>query len=109
LYSVTNKNKKQVRYVQTIPEMNIELMGRGLKDAKLLVFRGEALHFRDFSGEELARLVQELSGLEEQLIIVEKRGLNLSALLAQAGEKGLPVYHVVLAGKEHWFYTPAQV
>jgi DNA gyrase subunit B len=107
LYSVTHK--KQVRYVQTIPEMQRELMERGLKDAKLSVFRGEGTHFRDFAGDELTRLVAQLGELEEQLQIVERRGLNLSALLDGADDKGLPLFHVVLAGKEHWFRTAQEV
>jgi DNA gyrase subunit B len=107
LYSVTHK--KQVRYVQTAGEMHSELMQRGLAGAKLSVFRGEGAHYRDFSGDELARLVAQLGELEEQLQIVERRGLNLSVLLAGANGKGLPLFHVVLAGKEHWFHTAQEV
>src|SRR5262249_36522284 len=55
------------------------------------------------------RLVGLLGELEEQLQIVERRGVNLSALLAGANGKGLPLFHVVLAGKEHWFHTMQEV
>jgi DNA gyrase subunit B len=107
LYKVTQK--KQIRYVQTIPEMQRELIERGLKDAKLSVYRGEGTHFRDFVGDELARLVKQLGELEEMLQIVERRGLNLTRLLKEANGKGLPVFHAVLAGKEHWFHSSEEV
>src|SRR5205085_9469718 len=41
LYKVTQK--KQSRYVQTIPEMQQELMQRGLKEARLTVYRPNAV------------------------------------------------------------------
>jgi len=107
LFSVTHK--KQVRYIRNIEEMNRELMDRGLKDTKLVLFRGEAVPARDFEGTDIGRLVTILGELESMLQIVERRGLNLNTLLAGAGEKGLPTHHVVLAGKEHWFRTADEV
>ena len=41
LYKVTQK--KQVRYVQTLPEMVRELVERGQKDTKLLLYRPDAV------------------------------------------------------------------
>lgn len=108
LYCVTY-NKKQVRYVQTMAEMQKELMERGLKDARLSIFRGDGQHVRDFAGDELGRLVQLVGDLDEHLQIVERRGLNVNSLLAAAGEKGLPMFHAALAGKEYWFHTAAEV
>jgi DNA gyrase subunit B len=111
LYKVTQK--KQVRYVQTMPEMQKELMERGLKDAKLIIHRPEAKPpgtARTVEGSELPSLVQVLGELEDLLQIVERRGLNLTAFLTSAGEKGgLPVFHVVLAGKEYWFHSSPEV
>jgi DNA gyrase subunit B len=106
LFKVTDK-KKNVRYVQSIPEMTRELIARGHKEAKLLVQRDDGE--KAFEGEALTKLVQVLGELEEMLQIVERRGLNLKALLGKITAEGMPLYHVVLAGKEHWFHTPAQV
>jgi DNA gyrase subunit B len=110
LYKVTQK--KQARYVQTIPEMQKELIERGLTEARLTVQRPDAVppvEPRTFSGESLAKVVQVLGELEVLLQILERRGLNMTNYLKQADGGGLPLYHVVLAGKEHWFHTPAQV
>jgi DNA gyrase subunit B len=106
LYKVTDK-KKKVRYVQTIPEMSHELIDRGLKETTLTVQPASGPNV--FEGESLAKVVQVLGELEDLLQIVERRGLNLTALLIRAGTAKLPVFHVVLAGKEHWFHTQAEV
>src|SRR5262249_11477062 len=91
LYKVTQK--KQVRYVQTMPDMRRELMDRGLKDARLNHYRPDGTLARAFEGDELVRLVNVVGELEDLLQIVERRGLNLNAMLADAGDKGLPVFH----------------
>jgi DNA gyrase subunit B len=112
LYKVSQK-KKDPRYVQTIPEMQKELIERGLKDARLTVQRPEAtpaVEPRAFKDEALVKVVQVVGELEELLQIVERRGLNMSTYLSRAGATGgLPLFHVVLAGKESWFHTAAQV
>src|SRR5262249_13933068 len=81
LYAVTHK--KSVRYVQTIAEMQKELIDRGLKEAMLTVKREDAP--KTFAGESLAKVVQVLGELEDSLQIVERRGLNLTDLLVKAG------------------------
>jgi DNA gyrase subunit B len=108
LYCVTYQ-KKQVRYVHTVAEMHRELMERGLKDAKLLVYRNEGEVRREFVGEELRGLVELVGDLDNHLQIVERRGLNVNSLLASAGDRGLPMFHVALAGKEYWFHTATEV
>jgi DNA gyrase subunit B len=107
LYSVTQK--KSIRYVQTVEEMQKELMQRGLSDTKLAVQKPGAPATRVLEGPDLERLVQVLGDLEGRLQILERRGLSLSAFLGKATERGLPHFHVILAGKEHWFYTQAEV
>jgi DNA gyrase subunit B len=110
LYKVTQK--KSVRYVQTAAEMQKELMDRGLKEAKLVVHRPDAdgsAQPRSLEGADLGRLVQVVGELEDLLQIVERRGLNLAAYLRRAGDAGLPIFHVVLAGNEYWFHTAAEV
>lgn len=104
LFKVTQR--KQVRFVQKAEDMTRELMERGLEGTKLTI-AGEVP--TDFAGERLAKLVQVLSELEESLVILERRGLNLSTFLAKAGERGLPIYRVLMGGNEHWFHSSSEV
>jgi DNA gyrase subunit B len=109
LYKVTQR--KQVRYVQTQEDMNSDLMGRGLNGTRLTVLQqtGDQAATVIIEGDRLAKLVPVLSELEEALVILERRGLNLASFLARGGPNGLPVYRVLLAAKEHWFHTAAEV
>ncbi len=103
LYKITQR--KNIRYVQTNELMNRELMDRGLKGSKLLLAQsGQA-----FEGDPLRHLVETLTSLENQLQILERRGLSLSVLLQHADGKVLPQYRVFVAGQEHWFRTAAEV
>ncbi len=106
LYKVTQR--KQVRYVQTLEEMNQELMNRGLAGTRLKVEDG-GTPSATLEGDRLARLVQVLGELEESLVILERRGLNLASFLAREGPRGLPSFRVLLPGQEHWFHTSAEV
>jgi DNA gyrase subunit B len=102
LYAVTQK--KQLRYVQTAEEMSRELLTRGLQDTKLTLLptpeRPEAVVLE---GERLTQLVKVLSDLEDPMIILERRSITLSSMLARAKEGLLPMYRALLGGKEHWF------
>jgi len=106
--------KKNIRYVQTAEEMNRELMQRGLDGTKLAVGpRPGAVapgpEPATFEGEKLAHLMQVLSELEECLVILERRGLNLTTFLARASAAGLPVFRVQLGSHEHWFTSATEV
>ena len=105
LYAVTQK--KNVRFVRTAEEMNKELMDRGLHGTKLNIHADDAHGRRPVSleGEQLARLVQALTELQDPLTILERRGLSVAELLAQAKDGALPQYRVQLGGKEHWLHT----
>jgi DNA gyrase subunit B len=117
LFKVTHK--KSIRYVQSMEEMNRELMDRGLSGTKFAVkalspdsgagTAAPAAADAVFDGERLARLVQVLSEIEHALVILERRGLSLAEFLTRAGPAGLPTYRVYLGGREHWFQTPAEV
>src|SRR5216684_1319886 len=106
LYKVAQK--KNIRYVQTLGEMNHELMDRGLDGTRLTVESpkseqsGAAVNFES---ERLAKLLEVLGELEESLEILERRGLNLTAFLARAGAGGLPAYRVQIGGHDNWFFT----
>ncbi|MGE3803680.1 MAG: DNA gyrase subunit B [Gemmataceae bacterium] len=115
--------KKESRYVQSIDEMNRELVERGLKGTKLTVLAqepddtpGERFPFlrkraqEVFEGERLHQLMQALAELDEKgLTILERRGLSLAGYLQEASKGNLRTHRVLLAGKEHWFRSAAEV
>ncbi len=113
LYKVAEK--KNIRFIQTIEEMNSRLMNRGLDGTRLQIIpvldevSGEQGELRVLEGETLANLTQVLSELEDPLLILERRGVNLNTFLRLAGDKGLPIFRVLLAGSEFWFHTRQEI
>jgi DNA gyrase subunit B len=118
LFKVTQK--KNIRYVQTLEEMSGELMSRGLQGTRLRVLgppgatppAGDNKQNNSevsWEGESLARLTKVLEELEESLLILERRGLSVATFLKRMGAGRLPVYRVLLGGREHWFATSAEV
>jgi DNA gyrase subunit B len=105
LYKVTQK--KAVRFVQTMPEMSHELNERGLDGTSLSVLTGPQPHQID--GKPLASLMEVLDKLEAALQILERRGIVFSSFIAHATEQGLPIWHVKVGGREHWFHTDEEV
>jgi DNA gyrase subunit B len=107
LYKVSQK--KQIRYVQTIEEMNAELLNRGLAGTRLDLLQAERPEeaAASYEGERLERLLRVLGDVEEPLQILERRGLSLPAFLRRVGPAGLPIYRVLAGGQEHWFPTSA--
>jgi DNA gyrase subunit B len=105
LYAVTQK--KTVRFVRTTEEINKELLNRGLHGTKLQIVADEA-HGRPaatLDGDQLTKLVQALTEMQDPLLILERRGLSISDLLTHAKDGLLPLYRVQLGGKEHWLHT----
>jgi DNA gyrase subunit B len=94
------RQKKETYYVQTEEEMKAQLLDSGLKDA---VF--EAGDGRTISGANMERLCRTLAALEEPLLALERRGINLRAFVARQDPVTgrLPMYHVYLGRQEHWF------
>jgi DNA gyrase subunit B len=96
------RHKKETYYVQTEEEMKAQLLSAGLKDA---VF--EPGDGRTIAGAEMDRLCRTLAALEEPLLALERRGVNLRAFAARQDPATgrLPMYHVYLGRQEHWFAT----
>jgi DNA gyrase subunit B len=105
LFAVTQK--KTVRFVRTAEEMHKELMERGLHGTKLNIQADEAKgrQVAVLEGERLGKLVQALAEVQDPLVILERRGLSIADLLAQAKDGALPLYRVKLGGREHWLHT----
>ncbi len=109
LYKVTHR--KSVRYVQSMEEMNRDLMERGRAGTRFTVLpapaEGSAVPPAPvvLEGERLAKLVAVLSELAEPLRILERRGLTLASFFKEETPEGLPLFRLRLRGKDHWFGT----
>lgn len=116
LYRVIAKSKRnqKPRYVQTDAEMNRELLDLGLDGATLVLHPRESLvhgatrdlsPHREVTGEQLARLADTLSQIEEPLEALERRGISLRRLaIDHATPDGLlPRFRAFHGGQENWF------
>jgi DNA gyrase subunit B len=105
LYRV--QQKKKTRYVQTHEEMMQELLALGMAGTSLRANEGEQV----IDGSRFSRLVDLISGMEEPLEALERRGISLRFLEANhITEAGLlPRYRVFLGNDEHWFADKKQV
>jgi DNA gyrase subunit B len=94
------RSKKQVYYVQTEEEMKNQLLDQGLGEGVFLPGGG-----REIAGDEMQKLCRTLSGLEDALVALEKRGISLRDHAARRDEKTgkLPMYHVYYGLEERWF------
>ena len=104
LYRVIQR--KQTRYVQTAEEMTKELIELGLA--------GTSLRFKDgtiMEGESLRIIITQLTEIEEPLITLERRGIDLRLMAAKhLTAKGLlPKYRVFLGREQHWFAERAEL
>jgi len=94
------RSKKTVYYVQTEEEMKNQLLDQGLGEGVFLP--GDD---REIAGEEMQKLCRTLSGLEDALVALEKRGISLRdhAGRRDATTGKLPMYHVYYGVEERWF------
>ena len=94
------RSKKHVYYVQTEEEMKNQLLDQGLGEGVFLPGDG-----REISGDAMQKLCRTLSGLEDALLALEKRGISLRdhAARRDAATGKLPMYHVYYGVEEHWF------
>jgi DNA gyrase subunit B len=104
LYRVIQR--KQTRYVQTAEEMTRELIELGLA--------GTSLRFKDgtvMEGESLRIIITQLTEIEEPLITLERRGIDLRYLAAKhLTAKGLlPKFRIFLGRDQHWFAERADL
>lgn len=100
------RQKKETYYVQTEEEMKERLLSQGLGECSLETDGGRAVE-----GDEMERLCRVLADLEEPLIALERRGVNLKAHASRGDDAtgALPVYHVFAGGVDRWFAVRAEV
>ena len=100
------RSKKTVYYVQTEEEMKNQLLDQGLGEGVFLPGDG-----REVAGDEMQKLCRTLSGLEDALVALEKRGVSLRdhAHRRDAATGKLPMYHVYYGVEEQWFTSRDQL
>ncbi|HEV2295807.1 MAG TPA: DNA topoisomerase (ATP-hydrolyzing) subunit B [Tepidisphaeraceae bacterium] len=108
LYKVTRK--KKVEYVinervyrQTLTDLGLENTYLQIRDADT------GAESRRLVGEEVRRVVELLSKLEELVTVVRRRGIDFADFLALRDEAGrMPLYRVVVEGEEKFFHSVDQ-
>jgi DNA gyrase subunit B len=100
------KSKKNVQYVQSEEEMKTQLLELGQKDAVFDDNNGRLVE-----GEAMKTLCRTVAALDEALIALERRGISVRDHAARLdSESGkLPIYHVFVGRKDHWFSTRKQL
>ncbi len=100
------KNKKDVYYIQTEEAMKEQLLSRGLGDAVFDPGNGELIQ-----SEAMQRLCTTLANMEDALLALERRGVNLKVHAERINfETGkLPVFHVFLGHQDHWFTSRSEM
>ncbi|MFP6586219.1 MAG: DNA gyrase subunit B [Pirellulaceae bacterium] len=94
------KQGKNIYYIQSEEEMKNQLLEKGLADAVFITENGDEL-----KGEKMSSLCRTLSGMEEALLALERRGINLKIhAQRQNPETGkLPMFHVFEGTDDYWF------
>ncbi len=105
------EHKKSIRYVQSLEEMARELLDRGIAGSKLSVTAADTAKGTPqvFEGERLKALMLVLDELEAGMAILERRGLNVAAILGRIKDGKVPTFRFLLGKQEHWFFTSQEV
>jgi DNA gyrase subunit B len=107
LFKVTQK--KEARFVQTREEMMRELFARGMKDTKFELFAESGRPAKIIEGAQFATLIPTLDEIENSVQILERRGQPLAQYLARIQNGKLPMFHVRLGLKDHFFTSADDV
>ncbi len=92
------KQGKKTYYVQTDEEMRGQLLDRGLENTS---FEGEGIRIE---GEDMRTICVTLASMEDAILALERRGINLRTHSTRMDEDGrLPVFHAFLGTTEKWF------
>ena len=93
------KHKRKTYYVQTEEEMRRQLLDRGLEDTSFDNNDGIVV-----AGDDMRRLCLTLASMEDAILALERRGVNLRAHSNRMTPDGkLPVYQVIIGNRQEWF------
>jgi DNA gyrase subunit B len=104
LYQVLRKKKSE--YVLNERSMRKTLTDLGLDGTQLIVRDDVGKEKRRLGGEEMRRVVDLLSRLEELVRVIQRRGIDFGEFLARRDSSGrLPLYQLVVGGEEIFFHN----
>ncbi len=86
--------------------MKSQLLEKGLGDSVLDVGDGRLIE-----GEEMVQLCRILAGMEDALVVLERRGISLRnhAARIDPATSRMPVYHVLVGRQLKWVHTRRQL
>jgi DNA gyrase subunit B len=95
------KAKRKTYYVQSEEEMRRQLLDRGLADTSFDNNDGISVE-----GEDMRRLCLTLASMEDAILALERRGVNLRTHANRMTNDGkLPIYQVMAGNRQEWFVT----
>ena len=107
LYQVTRRKKSE--YVLNERTMRKTLTALGTDGTTLAVRDENGVEIRRITGDELQKLVETLSRLEELVTVVQRRGIDFAKFLERRENgQALPHFRLVVDGEEHYFDTVEQ-
>jgi DNA gyrase subunit B len=107
LYKVTRRKKEE--YVLNDAAMRNIYVNLGTEGTQLVVRDETGNEVRRLTREELMRVIEILSKLEELITVVERRGIDFADFLAERDTAGrFPIYRVVVDGQDRFFHDVKQ-
>jgi DNA gyrase subunit B len=106
LYQVTRRKKSE--YVLNERKMRQTLTELGLENTELVIRNPDepTVEIRRLKGDELRRVVELLTRLEELIRVVQRRGIDFADFLAKRDSAGrLPLYRVIVEGEDRFFHS----
>lgn len=93
------KAGKKTYYVQSEEEMKAQLLDRGMENSTF-----EADESGTIEGEKMEKLCRILASMEESILALERRGINLKTHTERLNVETnrLPVFHVKIGTEQHW-------
>jgi DNA gyrase subunit B len=106
LYQVTRRKKSE--YVLNERKMRQTLTELGLESTELVIRDPEepTTEIRRLKGDELRRVVELLTRMDELIKVVQRRGIDFADFLAKRDSAGrLPLYRVIVEGEDRFFHS----
>jgi DNA gyrase subunit B len=106
LYQVTRRKKSE--YVLNERKMRQTLTELGLENTELVIRNPDepTAEVRRLKGDELRRVVELLTRLEELIKVVQRRGIDFADFLSKRDSAGrLPLYRVIVEGEDRFFHS----
>ena len=106
LYQVTRRKKSE--YVLNERRMRQALTELGLENTELVIRDPEepAVEVRRLKGDELRRVIELLTRLEELVKVVQRRGIDFADFLGKRDSAGrLPLYRTIVEGEDRFFHS----